>query len=196
MGAYGPAGLVTPELEQRVARLAIEPVLRGLSDQGTPFSGVLFVGLMITPNGDPFVLEYNVRFGDPETEVLMELIDGDLGEILWDVSNGRLDVSTVRRAPAHAVAVVIAAEGYPGKPRVGDEIQGLDRAAAVSGVHVLHAGTRREGGRVLTAGGRVLAVTAKGDSLRAARDTAYRAVDEIHFPGMQLRRDIGSRGLG
>jgi len=196
MGAYGPAKLIGPDLEERVAREAIGPVLRGLAEDGTPFTGSLFVGLMITPKGDPNVLEYNVRLGDPETQVLMELVEGDLGEILWGAANGRLDVSAVKRAPAHAVSVVIAAEGYPGKPRVGDEIVGLERAAAVSGVHVLHAGTRREGNRVLTAGGRVLAVTALGESLRAARDAAYEAVDKIHFPGMQVRRDIGSRGLG
>jgi phosphoribosylamine--glycine ligase len=196
MGAYGPAGVITPELQERVARTAIEPVLRGLAEQGTPFSGVLFVGLMVTPQGEPVVLEYNVRFGDPETEVLMELLDGDLGEILSDVARGRLDVSAVKIASAHAVTVVIAAEGYPGTPRLGDEIEGLDRAAAVPGVHVLHAGTKREGGRVITAGGRVLAVTARAGSLRVARDTAYRAVDEIGFKGMQVRRDIGSRALG
>jgi phosphoribosylamine---glycine ligase len=196
MGAYGPAGVITPELEARIASTAIEPVLRGLADRGTPFSGVLFAGLMITPSGEPIVLEYNVRFGDPETEVLMELVGGDLGEILDDVARGRLDVSAVKRVPAHAVTVVLAAEGYPKKPRVGDEIQGLDRARAIPGVHVLHAGTKREGGRVITAGGRVLAVTAGSDSLRAARDIAYQAVREIRFSGMQFRRDIGSRALG
>jgi phosphoribosylamine---glycine ligase len=196
MGAYGPAGVITPELEGRIGAVAIEPVLRGLADQGTPFSGALFVGLMITPKGEPIVLEYNVRFGDPETEVLMELLDADLGEILSAAAHGRLDPSAVKIAPVHAVTVVLAAEGYPGKPRLGDEIEGLDRAAAVPGAHVLHAGTRRDGGRVVTAGGRVLAVTARADSLRAARDTAYQAVDQIHFKGMQVRRDIGSRALG
>jgi phosphoribosylamine---glycine ligase len=195
MGAYGPTPLVTPELEQRIAREAIEPALRGLADRGTPFCGALFAGLMIQSDGTPIVLEYNVRFGDPETEVLMDLIEGDLGEILYTAAIGQLDPSAVRRAPRHSVAVVMAAEGYPGAPRRGDEITGLAEAAELSGVSVLHAGTLLEGERVITAGGRVLVVTATGDSLRMARERAYEGVSRIQFRGMQFRRDIGERAL-
>jgi phosphoribosylamine--glycine ligase len=195
MGAYGPTPLVTPEMEQRIAREVIEPALKGLADRGTPFCGALFAGLMIEPDGTPNVLEYNVRFGDPETEVLMELVEGDLGEILYAAAIGQLDPSSVRRAARHAVAVVLAAEGYPGAPRRGDPITGLEQAAALPGVSVLHAGTVREGDEIVTAGGRVLVVTAAGDSLRMARDRAYEGVACIHFRGMQHRRDIGERAL-
>ncbi|HEX9295487.1 MAG TPA: phosphoribosylamine--glycine ligase [Polyangiaceae bacterium] len=195
MGAYGPAPVVTPELEKAIARQTVEPVLRGMAELTVPFSGVLFVGLMITPEGEPVVLEYNVRFGDPETEVLMDLLEGDFGETLAGAAAGRLDLSSTTRLPRHGIAVVLAAEGYPGRVRTGDVIEGLDDAAGMPGVTVLHAGTQRDGDRVLTAGGRVLVVTATGDTLRGARDSAYQAVRAIHFAGMQVRRDIGARAL-
>jgi phosphoribosylamine--glycine ligase len=195
MGAYGPTPLVTPELEQRIAVQAIEPVLRGLTELGIPFTGALFAGLMISPEGIPTVLEYNVRFGDPETEVLMELLDGDFGKALAGAAASRLDPRSLERSPRHAIAVVLAAEGYPVKPRTGDAIEGLQDAARIAGVSVLHAGTRREGARVVTAGGRVLVITAAGDTLRAARDAAYEGVGAIRFRGMQVRGDIASRAL-
>jgi phosphoribosylamine--glycine ligase len=195
MGAYGPTPLVTTELEHRIAREVIEPVLAGLSERGAPFCGALFAGLMISPGGGLTVLEYNVRFGDPETEVLMELIDGDLGEILYAAAVGQLDPASIRRAQRHAIAVVLAAEGYPGSPRRGDEIKGLEEASEVPGASVLHAGTLLEGSRVITAGGRVLVVTAAGSTLARARDTAYQAVSKIHFRGMQARRDIAGGAL-
>jgi phosphoribosylamine--glycine ligase len=195
MGAYGPTPLITRELEQRIGATAIEPVLRGLAQRGTPFTGVLFAGLMITPAGEPMVLEYNVRFGDPETEVLMDLVEGDFAEALAAAASSQLDPATLVRTERHSIAVVLAAEGYPDKPRLGDVIEGLDEAARIPGIAVYHAGTRREEGRVVTAGGRVLVVTATGDTLRQARDTAYEGVSAIHFRGMQFRRDIGSRAL-
>jgi phosphoribosylamine--glycine ligase len=195
MGAYGPTPLITRELEQQIGATAIEPVLRGLAERGTPFTGVLFAGLMITPAGEPMVLEYNVRFGDPETEVLMDLVEGDFAEALAAAASSQLDPATLVRTERHSIAVVLAAEGYPDKPRLGDVIEGLDEAARIPGVAVFHAGTRREDGRVVTAGGRVLVVTAMGDTLRQARDTAYQGVSAIHFRGMQFRRDIGSRAL-
>jgi phosphoribosylamine---glycine ligase len=195
MGAYGPAPLVTPELERRIAEQAIEPVLRGLAAIGAPFSGALFAGLMITPEGDPYVIEYNARFGDPETEVLMDLLEGDFGDALADVAASRPNPRTLQRSARHAIAVVLASEGYPGTPRTGDVIEGLDEAARIPNVNVLHAGTRREGDRVVTAGGRVLMVTATGRTLREARDTAYEGVGAIRFKGMQFRRDIASRAL-
>ena len=195
MGAYGPTPVVTPALEARLAHDVIEPVLRGMVKLGVPFTGALFAGLMIAPDGALSVLEYNVRFGDPETEVLMGLLDGDFAEALAGAASGRLDPAALSRSARHGVAVVLAAEGYPGKPRTGDVIEGLTQAARVPGVNVIHAGTRREGGKVLTAGGRVLVVTATGPDLPAARDAAYEGVRAIRFRGMQVRRDIASRAL-
>ena len=195
MGAYGPTPVVTPEIEARIAPSVIEPVLRGMVKLGIPFTGVLFAGLMIGPDGGITVLEYNVRFGDPETEVLMDLLDGDLGEALAGAASLGLDSGALSRSSRHGVAVVLAAEGYPGKPRVGDVIEGLAEAARVQGVNVLHAGTRREGNKVVTAGGRVLVVTATGASLAGAQEAAYEGVRAIRFRGMQVRRDIASRAI-
>lgn len=196
MGAYGPTPVVPPELEDHIARTAIEPVLRGMLKLGIPFTGALFAGLMIRDDGGITVLEYNVRFGDPETEVLMDLLDGDFGEALAGAAALRLDSGALSRSARHGVAVVLAAEGYPGKPRAGDVIEGLAEAARLPGVNVLHAGTRREGDDVVTAGGRVLVVTATGPSLAGARDAAYEGVRAIRFRGMQVRRDIAARALG
>jgi phosphoribosylamine--glycine ligase len=196
MGAYGPTPLVLPELEQRIAREIIEPALAGMAEQGTPFAGTLFAGVMVDAEGTPLALEYNVRFGDPETEVLMDLLEGDLGEALAAAAEGRLDPNVLARSPRHAIAVVLAAEGYPADPRLGDAISGVEAAAKMSGVTVLHAGTRRESGKLLTAGGRVLVVTATSDTLHAAREAAYEAADVIQFRGKQLRYDIAARALG
>jgi phosphoribosylamine--glycine ligase len=195
MGAYGPTPLVTPLLEKQIAERAIEPMLRALARRGTPFTGSLFAGLMISPEGVPWVLEYNVRFGDPETEVLMELLDGDFAGALMGAAGSALDPTTLARSAKSAIAVVLAAEGYPGTPRTGDVIEGCEDAARLPGVSVLHAGTRREGDHVVTAGGRVLVVTATGDTLGEARDAAYEGVRAIRFRGMQVRRDIASRAL-
>lgn len=195
MGAYGPAPLVDAKLADRIAREIVEPTLRGMREEGSPYRGALFAGLMITPAGEPMLLEHNVRFGDPETEVLMELFDGDVGELLAGAANGALDPASARVGSRHAMAVVLAAAGYPGTPRTGDAIEGLEAAARVGGVRVLHAGTRRDGDRVLTAGGRVLVVTASGATLGEARERAYAAASAIRFDGMQLRRDIGHLAL-
>jgi phosphoribosylamine--glycine ligase len=195
MGAYGPTPLITRELEAEIAERAIEPVLGALARRGTPFTGVLFAGLMIAPDGAPHVLEYNVRFGDPETEVLMELLDGDFAGALAGAAASALDPACLARKAKSAIAVVLAAEGYPQSPRTGDVIEGLDEAARIPGVTVLHAGTRRDGERIVTAGGRVLVVTAAADTLREARDVAYAGVRAIRFRGMQVRGDIASRAL-
>jgi phosphoribosylamine--glycine ligase len=195
MGAYGPAPIITPELEAEIAKRAIEPVLLALARRGTPFTGALFAGLMIAPDGTPNVLEYNVRFGDPETEVLVDLLEGDFADALVGAATSNFDPSCLKRAAKSAIAVVLAAAGYPGQPRTGDVIEGLDVAARIPGVSVLHAGTRREGQRILTAGGRVLVVTATSDTLREAREVVYEGVRAIRFEGMQVRRDIGSRAL-
>jgi len=198
MGAFGPVeGSLTPALLARIEREILEPTVRGMRAEGRPFRGALFAGLMITPAGEPFLLEHNVRFGDPECEVLMALLEGDVAELLASAARGSLDVVTPPAAVApgrHALAVVLAAHGYPGSPRAGDPIEGIERAAAVPGVLVHHAGTALRDGAVVTAGGRVLAVTAAGASLAEARERAYLAAAEIHFDGMVLRHDIGRTG--
>ncbi|MBN2197498.1 MAG: phosphoribosylamine--glycine ligase [Polyangiaceae bacterium] len=195
MGAYAPAPLVTEAIAARIERSIVVPTLEGMREEGTPFRGVLYAGLMITESGAPLLLEYNVRFGDPETQVLMSTIDGDLGEALAGAAQRSLSPDAIRPASKHALVVVLAASGYPGSPRTGDEIHGLEVAAALPDVQVFHAGTRRVEGRVLTAGGRILGVTASGATLRAARDAAYRGVGAIQFAGAHHRRDIGRRAL-
>jgi phosphoribosylamine--glycine ligase len=192
MGAYSPVPAWTPALEARAIREVVEPTLRGIAREGSPFRGVLFVGLMLTPDG-PRVLEYNVRFGDPECAVLLARIDGDIVPWLLGCAKGALDASTVRHRDVAAVGVVIAAEGYPDAPRRGAPVSGLDRAAQTPGVQVLHAGTRRDGTRWVTAGGRVLLLVAAAPTFREARASAYAAVDAVELPGAQVRRDIGWR---
>ncbi|UJR82294.1 phosphoribosylamine--glycine ligase [Sandaracinus amylolyticus] len=190
MGAYSPAAPVTPELEQQILARCVEPTLAAMRARGTPFVGALFVGLMIV-DGAPLVLEYNVRFGDPETEVLMARWQGDVLPLFLGAANG--DLSGVRPSATSgaALCVVIAAHGYPGTPRKGDVIEGLDDAASLEGVQVFHAGTQRAGDRVVSAGGRVLCVTANGADVDAAAASAYAAVDRIRLAGSQHRRDIG-----
>jgi len=191
MGAYAPAPLVTPALAARIEREILRPTVDGMRSEGRPFRGVLFAGLMITPAGEPMLLEHNVRFGDPECEVLMELLDGDVLELFASVARGRLAPAAVRVAAGRAaLAVVLASEGYPRSPRTGDPIRGLDEAGRSAGVAVLHAGTAEKDGEVITAGGRVLAVTATSKTLPEARELAYAAASRISFRGMHYRRDI------
>jgi phosphoribosylamine--glycine ligase len=192
MGAYAPAPLVTAELARAVEEQVVGPTLRGMKDEGAPVRGVLFVGLMIESQKFS-VLEFNVRFGDPEACVLVPLVSGGLYELLHSASIGRLASGVSVRDEA-ALGVVMAAEGYPGKPRAGDAIEGLEDAAA-EGATVFHAGTRRDGGRVVTSGGRVLCVTATGPDLAAAHARAYAAVSRIRFAGEHHRTDIGARAL-
>ncbi|EYF00628.1 Phosphoribosylamine--glycine ligase [Chondromyces apiculatus DSM 436] len=193
MGAFAPSGRVTPALAARIEAEILRPTLDGMRAEGRPFRGVLFAGLMITPAGAPMLLEHNVRFGDPECEVLMELLEGDVAELLASAAAGALRPEAARVVEGrHALTVVLAARGYPGRPAAGDVIHGLDAAAVVEGATVHHAGTAEREGSVVTAGGRVLAVTASGDSLVEARTRAYRAADAIDFAGRQLRRDIGA----
>jgi phosphoribosylamine--glycine ligase len=194
MGAFAPVvdGVLTPDLLARVERTILRPTIEGMATEGRAFRGVLFAGLMITPTGEPFLLEHNVRFGDPECEVLMALLDGDVGELLASAARGALDPASVAIPPGrHALTVVLAASGYPAAPRSGDAITGIDRAERVDGVVVHHGSTAEKGGQLVTAGGRVLAVTASGASLSDARARAYLAAEEIHFAGMHYRRDIG-----
>jgi phosphoribosylamine--glycine ligase len=193
MGAYAPAPIVTKEVAARVTTEIVGPVVRGLKADGLDFRGVLFVGLMIE-DGVPRVLEFNVRFGDPETSVVLPLIDGDVYELLRAVANGTLGGASAGTRPGSCVTVVLAAEGYPGTPTKGDEIRGLEKPLPEGG-YVLHAGTARRGDKVVTAGGRVLAVGARASTFAEARKRAYEVVSCIEFRGMQYRKDIGHRAL-
>jgi phosphoribosylamine--glycine ligase len=199
MGTYAPTPVVTAELRESIERTIVAPALRGMHAEGTPFKGALFAGVMITPEGDPVLLEFNVRFGDPETEVLMGTTDGDLARALDAAASGRLAADALTASSRSAICVVLASEGYPGSPTTGDVIEGLDalehEAAALEGVSVYHAGTRLDGERVVTAGGRVLAVTASAETLPLAHQRVYAAVDRLSFRGMQFRRDIAARAL-
>jgi phosphoribosylamine---glycine ligase len=197
MGVICPTPDVDAALLTRIDREIVAPTLRQMATEGAPFRGVLFAGLMITPEGEPMLLEHNVRFGDPECEALMALTEGDVGVWLLAAARGALDPATVRfDAQQHAVVVVMAAEGYPTSPRTGDAIEGIEGAESLEGVLVNHAGTRLDGERLLTSGGRVLAVTARSSSLEAARRRAYEAVARVRFDGSQYRSDIGASTLG
>lgn len=195
MGAYAPAPFLDPDGLEEVGRAVIAPALAELKRRGTPFVGALFAGLMLTSRG-PRTLEFNCRFGDPETQVLMMQLDGeeDLLPLLWAAARGGLPERPLRQRAGASVGVVLAAHGYPGSPRAGDEIRGLDAAERL-GARVFHAGTRMEGGRLVTSGGRVLTVCAQGAGVEEARALAYRACQAIHFDGMHYRRDVGARAL-
>lgn len=191
MGAFAPSPLYTPAIAQRVEREILQPTLAAMNAEGFTFKGVLYVGLMMTPTG-PRVVEYNARFGDPETQAILPLLDADLMAIFEAVEAGRLKDAEIRWKNESAACVVLASGGYPGAYASGLEITGIEGAAAL-GATVYHAGTRAQGGRVYTAGGRVLGVTAAARTLREAVDRAYAAAGRIHFDGMHMRRDIGSR---
>ena len=193
MGAYSPAPILTPALEARAMREIVEPTARAMVEAGTPFSGVLFAGLMLTADG-PKLIEYNVRFGDPECEAIMPRVEGDFAALLHAVAIGG-DFAAPSLSPKHGMAVILAASGYPGAPRKGGTIANLDAAEAVDGVTIFHAGTARNADKLIASGGRVLAVTALGMDLRRAHDRAYQAVDAIDFADGFCRRDIGWREL-
>jgi phosphoribosylamine--glycine ligase len=196
MGAYAPARIVTPALLEETTRLVLQRAVDGLAAEGAPYVGVLYAGLMLTAAGVR-VLEFNCRFGDPETQAILPLLETDLVEIVEACLEGALDRVQVRWRPGAAAAVVAAAAGYPGSYQRGLPITGVEAANALPGVIVFHAGTRRAAdGRLLTDGGRVLAVTGVGDDLRQAIDRAYAGMARIHFEGMHYRRDIGAKGLG
>jgi len=194
MGCYAPAPLMTPELVAQVLREVLQPTVDGMRALGTPYVGVLYAGLMIGPGG-PRVLEFNCRFGDPEAQVILPLLETDLVDVIEACLEGRLGDLAVRWGDGYAACVVMASGGYPGAYEKGKPISGLAQAAQVPGVMVFHAGTRREGERVLTNGGRVLGVTATGQTLAQALDRAYAGVGRIFFAGMQYRTDIGAKGL-
>lgn len=195
MGVIAPISWVTTEQLEFVNQQVVQLALSGLRDQNAEFSGVLYPGLMI--DGDAVkVLEFNARFGDPEAEVYMRLLDADLYEILKACAEGRLDPAKVKWHPRYAITVVLASEGYPGSYPKGLPITGIDEAERLDDIVVFHAGTKRDGDQILTTGGRVLNVTAIGDTPGEAIDKAYAAVKLIHFDGMQYRTDIGHRSAG
>lgn len=195
MGAYAPAPVLTRELESRAMDEIVRPTARALAESGTPFSGVLYAGLMLTAEG-PKLIEYNVRFGDPECEAIMPLVEGDFAELLHAVATGRLgDIDPPRLSGKHAMTVIVAARGYPGTPASGGLIREIQAAEQVEGVTVFHAGTAMGAQGLVAKGGRVLAVTAVAETFANARARAYRAVDQIDFADGFHRRDIGWREL-
>ncbi|PZO78922.1 MAG: phosphoribosylamine--glycine ligase [Mesorhizobium amorphae] len=194
MGAYSPAPVMTEEMLARAMREIVEPTLEGMRERGTPFSGVLFAGLMITPSG-PQLIEYNVRFGDPETQALMLRLESDLLALLAACAKDDLSEAAPRWSADAALGVVMAAEGYPGEPRKGGVIRGLE-AAQADGALVFHAGTATRDGELVAAGGRVLTVVARGASVADAQAKAYRAVDRVEWADGFCRRDIGWRAVG
>jgi len=197
MGTYSPAPVVTPKLHARVMREIIQPAIAGMAKDGTPYRGFLYAGLMIDKAGNPKTLEFNCRLGDPETQPIMLRLKSDLVELLDHAIDGTLDRAAADWDRRSALCVVLAAANYPEEPRKGDAIAGLPKAS--EDCRVFHAGTKLEGkpgsGRLVTSGGRVLGVTALGDSLKMAARRAYEAVDSIRFDGMQYRKDIGHRAL-
>lgn len=194
MGAYSPAPVMTAEMTERVMTEIINPTVKEMAARGMPFKGVLFAGLMITATG-PKLIEYNVRFGDPETQVLMMRLKSDLLAALLATTDGVLKTFDMRWSDDAALTVVMAANGYPGTPQKGTEIKGLDLAKAVPNVEIFHAGTRRDGDRIIADGGRVLNVTGRGKTVKDARDAAYAAIAKIDWPGGFYRKDIGWRAL-
>jgi phosphoribosylamine--glycine ligase len=194
MGAYSPAAAVAPEIARQVMDRIILPTVEAMAKRGTPYKGVLYAGLMLTAEG-PKLIEYNVRFGDPETQALMLRLKSDLLPALLATSDGVLDAFDLRWHDEPALTVVMAAKGYPGTPLRGTEIKELAHAAEVPGVEIFHAGTRLEGGRLLADGGRVLSVTARGKTVAEAQARAYESVRRIDWPGGFYRSDIGWRAI-
>ena len=193
MGAYSPAPVVTPAIHARVMREVIMPTIHGMEKDGILFTGFLYAGLMIKPDGSLKVLEFNCRMGDPETQPIMLRLKSDLTELVDAAIDGRLDRIETDWDRRVALGVVLAAHNYPETPRKGDVIHGLSRAT--EDAHVFHAGTAEKDGHVVTAGGRVLCVTALGDTVKSAQKRAYEIADDIRFDGMQYRRDIGYRAI-
>ncbi len=194
MGAYSPAPVMTPALERRALEEIVKPTARALAKAGTPYRGVLYAGLILTREG-PKLIEYNVRFGDPECQVLMPRLKNDLLTLLLAACDGTLARTEVQWHDLHAITVVLANNGYPGEYKVGSEIRGIERAEAIDGVSMFHAGTKLHEGKLVASGGRVLNVTATGATLKEAQMRAYQAVDAIDWPGGFCRRDIGWRAL-
>ncbi len=194
MGVYSTDQMLDAQMREWIVRHIAEPTIRGMAEEGVPFTGVLYCGLMMTPRG-PEVLEYNARFGDPETQAILVRLESDLIDALEACIDGKLAETTLRWSPGASACVVASSAGYPGSYQTGFPITGLGSAAQVPGVEVFHSGTARVGGQIVTGGGRVLGVTATGDSLPEALSRAYQAISEIQFEGIYYRRDIGHRAL-
>jgi phosphoribosylamine---glycine ligase len=194
MGAYSPAAIMTEEMRARAMNEIVIPTIRGMSELGAPYSGVLYAGLMITRDG-PKLIEYNVRFGDPECQVLMMRLKDDIVTLMLAACDSTLDKISVRWWDDAALTVVMAAKGYPGEFAKGSEIRGLDRAARVEGVEIFHAGTAIKNGKLVANGGRVLNVTARGKTIAEACSRAYETIDFIDWPEGFCRRDIGWRAI-
>jgi phosphoribosylamine--glycine ligase len=194
MGSHSPAFALSPALRERILDTVIRPAIRGMAAEGREYRGILYAGLMLTSDG-PKVLEFNCRLGDPETQSVLRRLDGDLAVAFRDAADGRLEPGSVRWRDEVGVCLVLAAENYPQSPRVGDEIHGIDDALDLPGIVVFQAGTRHDGDRLLTSGGRVLSVTSTGGSLEEALDKAYEAARRIRFDGVHFRSDIGKDTL-
>ena len=194
MGAYSPAPLVTPDISENTLKKIIAPTFEGLLRDEIDYRGVLYAGLMIGGE-DPFLLEYNVRFGDPECQAILPRLQSDFVELMTRSASGSLQGFELRWQDRSCVTVVLAAAGYPGEPEKGSVIEGIEEASRLSDVKIFHAGTARKDGRWIVNGGRVLGVTALGLTLQEAIDLAYRAVGKIHWKGMQVRKDIGAKGV-
>jgi phosphoribosylamine--glycine ligase len=194
MGAYSPAPVVTPEIDARIMREVIEPTIRGLAADGMPYKGFLYAGIMVAPDGTPNVIEFNCRFGDPEAQPVITRLKSDLTVLCEAAVDGSLHAHSAEWDSRAALGVVLAADGYPDAVRKGDVIEGLDRAAQLPG-KVFHAGTRLEGGKVVTNGGRVLCAVGLGANVREAQRQAYALVEPIRWNGMRYRRDIGYRAV-
>ena len=194
MGAYSPAPIMTDDLIAQTMAEIITPTIKAMQEKGCPYKGVLYAGLMITEAG-PKLIEYNARFGDPECQVLMMRLTSDILPALEAVAKGTLEGVTLDWSPEPAITIVMAAKGYPGAYQKGSEIKNLEEAGSASDVTIFHAGTRREGEKILAIGGRVLNITAKGSSVKAAQEKAYNAIDKIEWPEGFCRRDIGWRAI-
>ena len=194
MGAFAPSPLMTPEMIARVLEQIARPTVAGMADEGRPYQGFLYIGLMLTSDG-PRVIEFNVRLGDPEAQVVLPLVEGPLAQTLMEAATGRLGSRRLIESGDRLTGVVLAARHYPAPPETGCEILGIDEAEALDGALVFHAGTRDVDGRLVTAGGRVLTVVGRGPSYESATATAYEAASRIRFAGMQYRRDIGQKAL-
>ncbi len=195
MGAYSPAPVVTAAIHQRIMREVIEPTVKGMAAEGNPYTGFLYAGLMISHNGSPRVIEYNCRFGDPETQPIMLRLKSDLVALCNTALDGKLDTISAEWDERAAIGVVLAAAGYPGDYPQGDVISGLEAAAEISDSKVFHAGTAEQNNQVITAGGRVLCATALGKTVTEARQKAYQVVSKIHWQGVFYRGDIGYRAI-
>ena len=194
MGAYSPAPIVTDKLMDQIVKEILVPTIDGMTRNETPYRGILYAGLMLTQGG-PRTLEYNVRFGDPETQPILMRLKSDLLEVMLAVCDGKLNTINIQWDPRPAVCVVISSGGYPGNYEKGKVIEGLDEAAKMKDVMVFHAGTAKQDGKIVTNGGRVLGVTALGDTIAEAKTRAYEAVDVIRFEGAYCRRDIADKAL-